>query len=653
MTQTTEDDLEDLFEAEDAHIAAGKPVKNAGELLPIHTLEASVPRQTIRKLASAPTICVVFHAPSDDWARPLLGATKEFGRWDLRHHKEAPERSKIFNHDKTTNDQVVALLARGCRIVGVSQNPDSLLPPAMLSAADMVLKIAKPTNAVVASVIKAITGRTPKGLPDQVGEKLSFDELAAAIRTGSSARDCVDRLKRAVAAKVPAMISSDDVPYVADLHGYGAAGEWASNLVTDVAAWREGRVSFSDIERQVVLYSEPGLGKSTLLRSLTKSTGLPLVPSSVAEWFSSSNGYLDGVIKQINELFERARHLAPAIVFLDEIDAVPNRATMDKRGADFWTPVVTHLLTVLDSAVSDANSNLVIVAATNHPEKIDSALVRPGRLSRLIRIDRPDEQALKGILRQHLGQDLPDIDLENAAQLGLGGTGADAMSWVKSARRAARQQGRDIAYDDLLDAIAPREDRPAGLLRQIAVHEAGHAVIGHVLNIGDVKRISLIQKGDMGGSTLLMPHDHVPSRVYLENSVLYALGGRAAEEVMIGVIASGAGGAAVSDLALATVTIGSIHLNLGLGDSLIYRANTEDIPRTLSFDPTLSKKVEADLNRLYATAIAIIRDKKDLVEAIATELIDRRNISSVRFLEIVEAVDQQRVSTSRGSKQNG
>jgi hypothetical protein len=163
------------------------------------------------------------------------------------------------------------------------------------------------------------------------------------------------------------------------MHGMGEAMAWANRLLADLERWRAGEIPFEAIERHVVLASEPGLGKTTFARSLAKSARLPLVATSVGAWFSSSAGYLDSVVKAIDGAFARAAASAPAILFLDELDALPSREALGPREGSWWTPVIGHMLTTLDGAISGVAGRLIIVGATNYAQKLDPALIRPGR----------------------------------------------------------------------------------------------------------------------------------------------------------------------------------------------------------------------------------------------------------------------------------
>jgi len=297
--------------------------------------------------------------------------------------------------------------------------------------------------------------------------------------------------------------------------------------------------------------------------------------------------------------------------------------------------VIGHMLTTLDGAIGQTK-NLIIVAATNFPENLDPALCRPGRLNRKIYIGLPDEKALAGILRQHLGQDLADEDLSMAARLALGCTGADVTGYVKTARASARTAKRPMAMADLLDAIAPPEQRAPEHLRRIAIHEAGHAITAHVLKLGPIRSISIVSRGIAGGFCHVEGDAYAPTREILEAHVVQMLGGRAAEEAILGEAGTGSGGHESSDLASATRELGLLRLSLGLGDELIYRGGREEVPRVLALDPKLSKAVEADLRRLYSRALGIVRDNLPLVHAIYDELLATRHIGGDRFLAIVD-----------------
>ncbi|WP_284247411.1 AAA family ATPase, partial [Methylobacterium haplocladii] len=227
-------------------------------------------------------------------------------------------------------------------------------------------------------------------------------------------------------------------PPLADLAVTGPALAYARGLVADIARVRAGRLPASALEG-CVFYGPPGTGKTLLARCIAAEAGVPFVATSVGEWFSTTNGFLDGVIRGIDAfcdaLLQAARADGTAIGFLDELDALPDRATLSSRGRDWWTPVVNHALLRIQAL---REAGVVLLAATNLLDRIDAALLRPGRFDRSHWVGPPDEAARVVILRGHLGPDLPQADLVPAARLAGQATGAVLAGHVKAARARAR-----------------------------------------------------------------------------------------------------------------------------------------------------------------------------------------------------------------------
>lgn len=613
------------------------PQRAATHSLPDLMIRSALTAEQMMKLRRDRTACLIIEAPSSEWVQPLLSSAKRFFDWKFAHAAAEPPR-KIARGD-VAGEQAVFAMAGGGRILGVSQNL-SYLPKAMTSSPDIVLKIEQPGDDLVREAIKLATGRSPRSMPNNVIRGLDYSEICGAIRTGSSAKACVDRLVTASKAKSIADPGLQDVPYMEDLHGYGQELEgWGKALIADLQAWRAGTLDFSAIDRTVVLASPPGLGKTTFARSLAKSAGVPFFATSVSTWFANGSGYLDSVIKQIDQVFAEAAEVGPAVLLIDELDGVPSRAGLSAdRSASWWTPVVGHILLKLDSAVSSITSKLIIVGATNHPEKLDPALVRPGRLSKIIHIGKPDAQALTGILRQHLNGELAGIDLSLVSKMGEGASGADVTGWVKGARRMARQQNRPMILQDLFDQVAPPETRPLNLVRRVAIHEASHAVVSHLLNPGSVTGITIINADPSEGGRTMMTFDFgdAMGRDEVENRVAIWLSGRGGEQVMLGSVSGGAGGGGDSDLARATQLLAIMHASLGLGDHLLHRATPQGVVQLLTLDPGLATTVEAELQSIYAKTLAILQENVDLVEAVADALVAGRHLTGEQFMAVVE-----------------
>ena len=192
---------------------------------------------------------------------------------------------------------------------------------------------------------------------------------------------------------------------VEHLSGYGEARPWALDLKEDLALWREGALGWDEMSAKMLLSGPPGTGKTTFAKALCNTLKVPLIVSSVASWLEY--GFLGDVLQQMSEVFDTAREHAPCIVFIDELDAIGSRSGGrggNDRYEHYWTNLITRLLELLDGALK--TEGVIVVAATNLPDRIDPALLRSGRLEKHVVIPPPDTQALAGILAHHLGSDL-------------------------------------------------------------------------------------------------------------------------------------------------------------------------------------------------------------------------------------------------------
>jgi hypothetical protein len=580
---------------------------------------------------------VVVEVPSEAWIAPITAQLRDRYPWSTVFSRGQP--SKFGDVSRDAQQSASDLLAQGGRVLGVSHAPDRLLPPALVAGADLRIKVIPPTSGTVAKLIERITGSRVR-VPAGIATGLDFDDLTSAVRLNSRPGECIRRLEAAKAMRSQGDPTLADVPLLHTLHGYGPAMTWCEALVRDLELWRAGELQFERIERTVVLSSDPGLGKTTLVRSLAKTAGLPLVVSSVGSLFATSTGYLDGVIKAWDGVIAQAAAMAPAIVFLDELDGLPNRAAMDAKDRGWWTPVVNHVLTSLDGAASGISARLIIIGATNHAARLDLALIRPGRLSRIIHIGRPNTADLIGILRQHLGNDLPDMDLTAIAQMGIGATGAEVMGWVKRARGLARSENRPMKPSDLLAQVAPADTREPEAVLLCARHEAAHAVVAEIMTPGSVRSVSVIERDGAGGATRTKGFSTgTAPRADLERYAIVSLAGRAMDELS-GTATTGAGGTEDSDLGLATRVVAALHASWGLGGSLLHRAVPEEAVEVLNGDPEFRHKVEQDLDRLYARAVSVVRENHSAIEVVARRLVERRFLDGDEFRELLASASQ-------------
>ncbi len=594
------------------------------------------PRQ-LERIGRRSATALVIQVPGPEWCDPVeraLNQLASFG-WICNRHGASKQDKPSVGNEKVSDQ-----LTCGLNVAGVSTDPGRYLPGSLVTGADIAVEV-RLTDRVVRAAIALVTGKECRRLPPGVVAGLTLDEIAVAIRRGSTPAACRRRLAATAAAKVRPDASLADVPVLSELKGYeGAAMDWALALKAQVDDWRAGRLGrFEQIaDRAVCFASAPGLGKTTLARSVAKTLRLPCLETSVASWFANAGaGYLGEIVQQAEAVWQRAAAFGgPVVVLLDELDGLPARSSVASRNRDFWTPIVHSLLLSLDGSGSGKTKNCIIIGATNHAEFLDEALIRPGRLNRVIHIQPPAPPALAAIIRQHLGDDLPGIDLLPVATLASGSTGAMAAGWVRTARAAARTAGRPMRLADLLDLVAEPDERPPGERLAVARHEAAHAAALLRLGVAEIEHVSVIPHGRFAGRTcsrLLRPD--LRTRDQVEAHVVAILAGRAADEAWAEPNTGSAGGEG-SDLAMATALVAALHAAWCLGGSLLHRAATQEQAVALArTDPAFRDLVETELGRLYARSLAFVRENADAVERLARRLVEAGIVGGREVRDIV------------------
>lgn len=580
-------------------------------------LADAIPRTMRRDLKRKRSIVVIIEAPSQGW----FDVIRTSAQFNFRPAEIITREEKLSKNAAHTQAHALRTsIEVGHSLVALVTDADAQLAPELIASADYRLQIPFPTNAQLAAALRALYGNKRIGkLPLDIGSRAHASSIFAAIRPGENAGRAVARLHeldKRLRRDRAECATQTSTPTLSELTGYGAAKDWGMALAQDLQAYRRGELAWAELSTAALLHGAPGTGKTLFAYALARSCGMPIISTSLGQLFASTDGYLNSMTKALDELFRRARDQAPSILFIDEIDAIPNRAVLDSRRRDYWTTLVTHLLKLFD----ETRDGVIVVAATNMIDRLDAALIRSGRLELHFEIKPPTAPELVGVFRHHLAGRLPEPELVALAQLAQGSTGADVAFRSKVAISDARRAVRPLTFQDVASQFL-QDDVQGDDLRRIAIHEAGHAVAALALG-RHVDHASTVSIGVRGGGVLTDGVGGIGTRQRLEDQVVIMLAGRAAEILMLG---EGSSGCHV-DLALATTYACAIHGSFGLGATLLQRAPANDAARALA-DPGFREQIEAELHILDERCMKLLSDHRRQLMAIADALEQRRTLS--------------------------
>jgi len=544
----------------------------------------------------------------------------EFDRYDDAYEVVAfdgkPKRPKV------AEDAMRETLASHVRVFAIAGDPADF--PAVLRVAADAIVTPDPVDArVLVGAVHAVFGRKPPAALVEAALGLPLQTIGMLVKPGRNLGQVVRRLRRFRAGGTeapPSPRQRREHPSLDELHGLGEAAKWGRSMARDFADYRAGRLAWIDMDGGILVSGPPGTGKTTFALALATTCMVPIHVHSLARW--QAKGHLDDLLKAMRAAFDEARKDAPCILFIDEIDAFGDRETFSGEHEQYCREVVAAFLECMDGA--EGREGVVVVGATNLPDKIDAAIRRPGRLDRHVVIPLPDTEARKGILRHHLGDDLADADLSDAAERLEGASGAVIEQVVRDARRRARTGRRDLALGDIGAALPNRLRLSDDDFRRACIHEAGHAVIGTLLSLAAGKvptEVRVFREVPADGTAGVTAYHRVGgvmrTRLAYLAEIVGLLAGLAAEELVLGAHTDGAGGSDRSDLHQATMLAAAMEASLGFGGNLAYLAARDDaeLLDRLKSDAALRRAVNRTLAKCRERARTMLRrDRGALVK---------------------------------------
>ena len=416
------------------------------------------------------------------------------------------------------------------------------------------------------------------------------------------------------------------------------------------------------IPKGVLLYGPPGTGKTLLARAVAGEAGVPFFSISGSDFVEMFVGV---GASRVRDLFEQAKQASPCIVFMDEIDAVGrHRGAGLGGGHDEREQTLNQLLVEMDGF--ELKDNIILIAATNRPDILDPALLRPGRFDRQIVVDRPDRVGRRKILEVHTkGKPLAsEIELDTLAAGTPGFTGADLANLVNEAALLAARKGKKLVEQEELEEgimrVIAGPEKKTRLLSEnerkiTAYHEMGHALVGFYLDETDeVHKISIISRGQALGYTISLPREdrYLTTKASLMSQMAMTLGGRAAEELVFNEVTTGA----ANDIEKVTSTAKQMIMRFGMSEKLGPRVlgRNHDMPflgREMSAEPDYSeemaREIDDEIRRVieesHETARAVLREHMDELHRLSAILIERETIDKDQFERLLAGEDEAEV----------
>jgi hypothetical protein len=518
---------------------------------------------------------------------------------------------------------------------------DVEVPDNVRAACEVFQDVGDPDPALMRSAMAVFYGRS-HDVEDEIVLTANWQDLATIFRKGRSWRQSVARLtamtNRRLNAKSEIPVSKGAAK-LRSLHGYGDATDWGLDLVRDLEAFKAGTIAWADIERGLLLFGNPGTGKTTFGQKLADACGVPFFHGSYSKW--QSEGHQGEMLAAMRKTFQTAMKNAPCILLIDELESFTRRDRKHQH-SDYMRGVVNGLLELLDGV--DGREGVVVIGASNAPDQIDSAILRAGRIDTHVEITAPDGEARCQILEDYIRWAIPERDRAEIGEKTEGMTGADLEKIARGIRRAHKFDGKAMGIDLIRSCLPTFIELPADRLYAAAVHESGHAVVGLCHN-RTVIRIRLVDRILEGAGTTSIGsvefgrdkfRRQTPQHLLEEIAIMF--GGMAAEsEIVDGGHDNGAGGGDRSDLVIATDLATTYEAIYGMGETLVSErlGDPEFLAHLRRQNFVLWNRIDTLLNQRLKASRDLVARHRGVIEALACRLLEVKSMSGDEVLAFV------------------
>lgn len=453
---------------------------------------------------------------------------------------------------------------------------------------------------------------------DEALAELGEADLALALRAATS-RAVADRLAQAAARdKGP---KGDGSLTLEQIGGTSSAHQSAADMVADFNLWRAGALAWREMPHSLLLFGQPGTGKTILARAMAASARVPLIQGSFGEW--QGRGHLGDMLSAMQSCFREARAAAPCVFLVDELDSVGDRNDSDTRNRSYRDQVTNEFLRQIDQL--NFLEGVLLVGATNHIDRIDAAVRRPGRFDIHREVPIPTLAQIRVMIRAAFPE-ATELELAALTRSFGGQTPAMIDASLREARAAARRAGQTLVPATLIPQLSESDATVKAREYRIAIHECGHSIVGAHFG-AKIQRVLISRDG--GSVQHQMPLGEGLTEE-IEARVACLMAGRAAERLVLGAISAGAGGGPDSDLAQATRLLCDLDRCCGLGRNGSLWLGTTD-PRDL--DPEERARVRVKIDKVERVAREVLASQQPLLKRMASALVQAREFSAAEVAD--------------------